>query len=463
MIFSIPFSMFAGAILTALLGSRINPKKIAIFFSFLNLLICLNLKNNYLVEKIGLGGWAAPYGVELSPDPFGLILVFLISLLGFLGIFYASTFKNIGKSGMLFFSLSMFLLGALQSICLSWDLFNMYVWLELSSICAFALIGYKTKKGAFAAFRYLLTSGIAGVLFLFGVGFVYSTTGTLNLTEITNSTTLNTTFVSGFVLITLSLLMKMAITPFHFWLPASYANSPNKTLALIPAIMTKAPAIVLLRIVFFLPTEKTNWMINGELIAYMGSIAVIYGSLMAIRQSGLKKLLAYSSIAQLGLVGIAIGLLNFQGAVIQIIAHSIMKFSLFCAVGALAHFGSITTIQDLKKLWKQSPMLSWVFVICGFSLAGIPPFAGFFAKYHLVAGALDSGNLIIVGVIVISSLLTAGYFFKIMEKIIYSKHDKENTINIPATTSFPIMLTCLCTILFGFFLPGIFEFLGVLK
>ena len=191
MIFSIPFSMFAGAILTALLGSRINPKKIAIFFSFLNLLICLNLKNNYLVEKLGLGGWAAPYGVELSPDPFGLILVFLISLLGFLGIFYASTFKNIGKSGMLFFSLSMFLLGALQSICLSWDLFNMYVWLELSSICAFALIGYKTKKGAFAAFRYLLTSGIAGVLFLFGVGFVYSTTGTLNLTEITNSTTLN--------------------------------------------------------------------------------------------------------------------------------------------------------------------------------------------------------------------------------------------------------------------------------
>ena len=150
--------MFAGAILIPLLGSRINPKKIAIFFSFLNLLICLNLKNNYPVGKIGLGGWAAPYGVEMSPDPFGMILVFLISILGFLGIFYTSTFKNIEKNGILFFSLSMFLLGALQSICLSWDLFNMYVWLELSSICAFALIGYKTEEGAFAAFRYLVRS-----------------------------------------------------------------------------------------------------------------------------------------------------------------------------------------------------------------------------------------------------------------------------------------------------------------
>ena len=133
--------MFAGAVLIPLLGSRINPKKIAIFFSFLNLLVCLSLKNNYPIGKIGLGGWAPPYGVEMSPDPFGLILVFLISLLGFLGIFYTSTFKNIEKNGILFFSLSMFLLGALQSICLSWDLnnakYNFCIWVCANNLVSF--------------------------------------------------------------------------------------------------------------------------------------------------------------------------------------------------------------------------------------------------------------------------------------------------------------------------------------
>ena len=463
MIFSIPMSMFAGAIFTIMLGSKINPKKIALFFSFLNLLMCFGSKT-YLDEKIGLGGWSSEGGIVMSSDPIGSILVFLISLLGFLGILYASgNTAEKGKEHILFFSLTMFLLGALQSISFSWDLFNMYVWLELSAICAFALIGYKTKEGAFASFRYLLTSGVAGVFFLLGVGFVYGVTGTLNLTKISNFAFVagaNTTLASGFILITLALLMKMAVTPFHFWLPQAYSNSPNKTLGIIPAIMTKAPAVVLLRLVFYIPATGTNWIINSDLVMYMGGIAVIYGSIMAIRQLGLKKLLAYSSIAQLGLVAIGIGLMNINGAMIQIVAHSIMKFSLFCTVGALSSFAEIKTVPQLQELWRKSPTLSWVFLICGFSLAGIPPFAGFWAKYHLVLGALESSNWVIVSVIVFSSLLTAAYFFKILEKIIYSRKGAAQKIKIPFSISFPISLACVLTIFFGWGLSSVLALLG---
>ena len=163
-------------------------------------------------------------------------------MIGFFGLMYAGSIPSRSKlNDNLFFALALFLLGALQAICLSGDLFNIYVWLELSSICAFAIMGYKTKEGAFATFNYLLAAGVAGVIFLLGTGLIYGASGTLNLAQISTFSNPGQSMSAGFALIITSLLIKMALTPFHFWLPDAYGNSPTKTLGIIPAIVTKRP------------------------------------------------------------------------------------------------------------------------------------------------------------------------------------------------------------------------------
>tara|TARA_Y100000588_G_scaffold301148_1_gene322946 strand:+ start:21696 stop:23096 length:1401 start_codon:yes stop_codon:yes gene_type:complete len=466
MIFAIPLSFFIGAACCILAGTKINVKKIAITFTFVNLVLCFHgdFVNTLLAKgSYGLGGWMPPYGIEFFAEPVGLTFVCLVSMIGFFGLIYAGSISSKKKGDNLFFALTLFLLGALQAICLSGDLFNIYVWLELSSICAFAIMGYKTKKGAFATFNYLLAAGVAGVIFLLGTGLIYGSSGTLNLDQISTLVQSGQSISSGFTLIIASLLIKMALTPFHFWLPNAYGNIPIKTLGVIPAIVTKAPAIVLFKIALQLKQNQTNWFAFEFLLPLMGAGAVLYGSLMAVKQIKLKKILAYSSIAQLGLVAIGIGILDIQGTLIQIIAHSIVKFSLFCSVGALERFANIKTIDELKLAFQKSPILSWVFILCGFSLAGIPPFAGFFAKYYLVVSSLGKDNFFIVFVILSSSLLTAGYFLKILESIVFAKHIKKPEPRIPITIYFPIIFNCSLTIVFGIFLPKLLNILEGLR
>ena len=461
MIFAIPLSFFVGATFCILANKKINAKKIAIAFALVNLALCFQDKfiTNLLSKgSFGLGGWTPPYGIEFFAEPVGLTFVCLVSMIGFFGLMYAGSIPSRSKlNDNLFFALALFLLGALQAICLSGDLFNIYVWLELSSICAFAIMGYKTKEGAFATFNYLLAAGVAGVIFLLGTGLIYGASGTLNLAQISTFSNPGQSMSAGFALIITSLLIKMALTPFHFWLPDAYGNSPTKTLGIIPAIVTKAPAIVLFKIALQLHQNQINWSNFEFFLSLMGAGAVIYGSLIAVKQTQLKKILAYSSIAQLGLVAIGIGILDVKGTLIQIIAHSIVKFSLFCSVGALEFFANIKTIDDLKSTFQKSPILSWVFIICGFSLAGIPPFAGFFAKYYLVVSSLEKNNFFIVAVILLSSLLTAGYFLKILENIVFTKYTKKPKSSIPKTTYFPIVFNCSLVIIFGIFLPRIIS------
>jgi multicomponent Na+:H+ antiporter subunit D len=424
-----------------------------------------------------LGGWPPPWGIEYLLTPLNIFVASLVLFIALLIILYCgkSIYREIndrfsGKlSSSTFYTIFLLLTAGLTGISITNDLFNLYVFLEITSLCAYGLIASGEDKSLRASFNYMVYGTIGASFYLLGVGYLYIMTGTLNLTDLAKL--IPAIYQSKVVLVALiffttGLILKIGLFPLHIWLPDAYTYAPSSVSAFISALVSKVMILTFYKVLFSAWTTSSSEMTALlPFLSYLSSAAILYGSIMAIAQDDIKRVLAYSSIAQVGYIVLGISLANeyaLKGAFLHIFYHAMMKGLLFLSIGAVIYQTGIRRVQDIKGLAKRMPLTFAIFTISALSIIGIPPFAGFFSKWYLLIGAVETNNWFFVIVLILGSLLSVIYFFRILEKAYLIPPGPDNTTTsrpgLPASMFIPMAILCLGLCVCGFFSKNIIDY-----
>ncbi|MFZ7104896.1 MAG: monovalent cation/H+ antiporter subunit D family protein [Peptococcaceae bacterium] len=412
------------------------------------------------------GNWAPPWGIEYVIDPLGGAMAVLISFVSLVVVIYSGPFLKEDdwlKKGI-FYTLFTLLTTGLLGMVVTGDVFNFYVFLEISSLTGYALIAAGGHRAAVAAFRYLLIGTIGASFYLLGIGYLYSVAGSLNMADLAEKLPAladSPVVLLAVVMFVVGLGIKMALFPLHGWQPDAYTYSHPAATALIAGVMAKVPAYATLRFFFFIIGAQTGPVHAAlQVMGWLAAAGIIAGSLMAIAQKDFRRMLAYSSVAQIGyiVVGMAIGnTLGLIGAVLHIINHAIMKSCLFLIAGGVKYRTGEHSIDKYAELTSKMPLTMGAFLIAALSMVGLPPTAGFFSKWYLVLGAIEAGMWPYIIVIIISSLLNAVYFFRIIENIYMRKASEpvEDKVTgkpeLPWQMLIPIVVLGLSILVIGIF------------
>ncbi len=420
------------------------------------LAVCLSLYGFFQVMdgsmmRYEVGGWAPPVGIEFVYDTLSAFIVLVINSVALIALIHSRVVGKTefpGKRGG-YYAVAMLLMFGFNGMVITGDLFNLYVFLEISSLSSYALIAIGDKKAPFAAFRYLLIGTVGGSLYLLGIGFLYVVTGTLNIIDMSAMLPQvidNSAVIGGLILMVLGIGIKAALFPLHGWLPDSYTHASSTSSALIAPIGTKVAAYVVLRIMLYLFGDQLVdiGLPVTSIVGALAALGILYGSIMAMAQSELKKMLAYSSVSQIGYVIMGISLSNpfgFIGAVLHILNHALMKGTLFLVAGNLREREGHTNILKFDESYrKKYPWTMAAFTTAALSMVGIPPMAGFFSKWYLALGTIQNSNWLLLAVILISSLLNAVYFFRVLEKVYMRSSASESTSDTERQEVVPSML-----------------------
>ncbi len=410
-----------------------------------------------------LGGWPPPLGIEYVLDHLSGFMAVLITFIGLLGVVYSrrSVLQELPEKAVPVYALTMLMLAGLAGIVLTGDLFNLYVFLEIASLSAYALMAVGNKKAPVSAFRYLMLGTLGASLYLLGVGFIYFSTGSLNMADVAQILSdlhESRAVATGATMIMIGLGLKMALFPLHIWLPDAYTYAPSAVTALIAPIMTKVAAFAMVRMLLsvFLPHYLSDVLPVTLCIGWLAAAGIIFGSVMAVAQKDFRRMLAYSSVAQIGYVALGIGLgnpLGLIGGLLHIINHALMKGCLFQVAGAIRYRTGLWEIPRFAGLGRRMPWTMVGFTVAALSMVGIPPAAGFFSKWYLLLGSVDAGNWVFVAVIVASSLLNAVYFFRVLEKVYLAPPSGEPSVEAateaPSEMIVPILILAAGIVMLG--------------
>lgn len=377
-----------------------------------------------------IGAWGAPLGIDLYADGLSAVLLVLTGVAGIgIGIYAAAYLGAPTKPARRrdgFWPLGLFLWGALNALFLSADLFNLYVCLELLTLAAVALVVLEDDRVAlFAAMRYLLAAFLGSMILLLGVALLYAAFGVLDLRMLAARMTNEPAAQVGVALVTGGLALKTALFPLHFWLPRAHASAPPPVSAVLSALVVTASYYLVLRLWLevFPPALGPA---GAQLVGALGAMAIVWGSLQAVRQQHLKLMVAYSTVAQVGylfllvpLIGTAGGATPFAaaawtGGVYHAVSHAFAKAAMFMAAGGIVHALGHDRIIGVSGIATHLPVSTYAFGIAGMSLIGLPPSGGFIAKWQLLTAAFGSGQWWWGAVILVGGLLTAGYIFLVL-------------------------------------------------
>ncbi len=411
-----------------------------------------------------IGGWAAPWGIEYRVDRVGGLVLIIVSAIGSVVMPYArlSVEKEIpGDRIYLFYAMYLLCLTGLLGIAITGDVFNLFVFLEISSLSSYVLIALgRDRRALTAAYRYLIMGTIGATFYIIGVGLLYMSTGTLNMMDLASlmpSVIESRTVLAGLAFLTVGISLKLALFPLHLWLPNAYAYAPSVVTAFLAATATKVAVYILIRIIFtvFGVTQILEILpsVQNALMAF--ALAGIFAaSAVAIYQDNVKRLLAYSSVAQIGYMILGISMLStlgLAGGIIHLFNHALTKCALFLALGCVAYRTGGAGIRDMQGLGRQMPWTMAAFVLGGLSLIGVPLTVGFVSKWYLVQAALEKGLWPIAGLIVIGSLLAVIYIWRVVEAA-YFMPAAENApvvLEAPLAMLIPLWVIAAASIYFG--------------
>lgn len=377
-----------------------------------------------------LGGWAPPWGIEYRIDAVNAFVALIVATIAAITLPYAllSAEQEIPEDKIpLFYSAMLLCLTGLLGITQTGDIFNVFVFLEISSLASYALISLGRQRQAFTAtYQYLIMGTIGATFYLIGVGLIYSQTGSLNMQDLATILPdvlhLNTV-ETGFAFIMVGIALKLALFPLHLWLPNAYTYAPSVVTVFLAATATKVAVYVMLRILFTVfPQGFAVTTPADELFIVAGIAGIITASVYAIYQENIKRLLAYSSVAQVGYMVLGIGFASTTGltaAVVHLFNHALMKGALFMAVGAIVYRIGACRMEQIHGLGRAMPWTFGAIVIGGLSLIGVPGTAGFISKWYLVVAALEQQAWISVAVILSGSLLAVVYVGKLIEALYF--------------------------------------------
>jgi len=411
------------------------------------------IRNGEQVNVYSIGGWGL-LGINIIVDAFSLLILLIMVLLVLLVIIFSIKFmqKNILK----YFILTFLLLAGIAGMVLTADLFNLYVFLEITSISSIALVAIKKTDNAIeGAFKYLILGTFGSFFILLPIILTYHVTGTLNMAEIAVeyrniSPFLRNTFMIFFIF---GFGIKIGLVPLHAWLPDAYVGSPIPYNVISSGLVMKSAMYALIRILYIL--FGLNFLMESGILTFgvfWGVLTFLFAHTMAYQQNNLNKLLGYSSIAQIGYITVGL-FLGTAGGIIggnfHILNHAIMKGTLFLVVGVFYYSIGAKNVEDVKGLGYIYPGLSFVFTLAALAIVGLPPLNGFISKWLIIEAALEADYVIAAFFIPVGTFLSLTYYLKIIINL-YTKSDKNIISKTPdwSLKTPAIILGVLC-ILFG--------------
>ena len=412
-----------------------------------------------------MGSWPAPYGIELRVDALSALLLLVVT--------GASTVALVGGRQSLdaqieadrqpyFFAAWLLALAGLSGILVAADAFNIFVFMEISSLASYVLIaGGPDRRALPSVFKYLIMGTIGATFYLIGVGLIYMMTGTLNLADMElriHAVGDLTPILAAAGFITVGLALKAAIFPLHVWLPNAYTYAPHMATAFLAACSTKVSLYVLLRFDFFvfqgnLEGHDLQFAIYLMPLAVLG---ILVGSAVAMFERNIKRLLAFSSVAQIGYMMLGASLVSIAGltaGILHIFNHALAKGTLFLAVASFAMVAAGLRLNELSGIARRMPWTFGAFVVAGLSLIGIPGTAGFVSKWYLIMAVMELGpaGVPLVAVILISSLMAVVYIWRIVEVACFAKTEEQGSSAIAVSPLMIVVtwLAALANIYFG--------------
>nr|QNO53869.1 F(420)H(2) dehydrogenase subunit N [Methanosarcinales archaeon ANME-1 ERB6] len=372
---------------------------------------------------------------------------------------------------MSFYVVFQLLVTGLCGIIVTGDIFNLYVFLEIASLAAYALIAAAGGRSLKASYNYVIMGSIGACFYLLGAGFLYSVTGSLNMADLSYLLPPlygNKVVQAAFVFFVVGMSIKMALFPLHVWQPDAYTYAPSAVSVIIAAAMSKVSIYAFIRIFFSVFTTEFIhiYVPITTVLSWIAAIAIIVGSVIAIMQSNLKRMLAYSSVSQIGYIVLGVALFSTQwglyGALIHILNHAITKGCLFMVAGAIIYRTGVRSIKDFEGLGKKMPYTCAAFTLAALSMIGVPPTVGFITKLCLVLASLEAVEYVYVAVILASTLLNLVYFWRVVDRMYFVRKEGEEEgekeikrEEAPASMVLPtLILGSLCVIVGILWLAG---------
>jgi proton-translocating NADH-quinone oxidoreductase chain N len=413
---------------------RIVPGLVIGYLSVVSVILMTQVVNTGqpIVEVIA--GWNPPWGINLVFSAFTGFLATLMTFMAFLIWIYSYRFKKVDDAvAQKYFILFMMLVTGSIGIVLTGDIFNLFVFMEITAIAAYSLTAfYRDRDGAEAGFKYLLIGSFASALMLLAIVLLYTQVGTLNMAEIAlrMHTVPQAMKITIFTLFAVGLGIEAEMFPLNGWAPDAYSQSPGPIGVTFAALVVKAGVYSLIRVIF------TLFDIHGayEFLIIMGIITMVIAEISALKQTDLKRMLAYSSIGQMGFVLIAFGIGTNEavfGALFLMFNHAVIKGLLFMSGSYLVYNTPSNEIKDMAGIGKKLPMVSLFFALGALAIVGLPPFSGFWSKLYILMAAADASFYYLMGTILIVSIIEIVYYFRVMGRLYFGKPQNDVVLQKP--------------------------------
>jgi multicomponent Na+:H+ antiporter subunit D len=413
------------------------------------------------------GGWEPPWGIEYRVDTVSAFVLLIIAGISAIVMPFArdSVEQEVAPDRIAWFYSAFLLANAgLLGIAITGDAFNIFVFFEISAIASYALIAMgRDRRALLSSFNYLIMGTIGTTFLLIGIGFMYMMTGTLNLADLAErlpEVRDTTTIRAAFAFIAVGVSLKLALFPLHLWLPNAYTYAPSMVTVFLSATATKVAIYVLLR--FFYSVFGAEFSF-GELpmdhvLMPLALLGILLPSIVAIFQDDVKRMLAYSSVAQVGYIILGISFattLGLTASMLHLFNHAITKAALFMALGAIVYQIGGTQLTRMAGIARDMPWTMAAFVIGGLSLIGVPLTAGFITKWYLLLAALDSGYWPIAVFLLATSLLAVIYIWRVVEVAYFRERPADAPVvgEAPLALLLPTWTLALASILFGIYTP----------
>jgi len=411
------------AFLVSLLGKRVKNfsdslSNIATFSLLLLSLFSISLvsKHGMLVYKVG--GWVPPIGICMVLDGLTSFMLVTVNSIAFLVTIYSISYMERYTAKWKFYTLFLLMLAGMNGVIVTGDMFNLFVFLEIAAISSYALVAFGTEHEELeASFKYMVMGLLASSFILLGIALLYSFTSTLNMADMSRFL-VKTGAIQIVPFVTVLFLMgfglKAALVPFHWWLPDAHPSAPAPVSAMLSGVLIKVLGIyALMRVLFNVlgisPPASTLLMI-------LGIISMVLGGFLAIGQEDIKRMLAYSSISQIGYIFLAIGIgtpLAILGGLFHLINHAVFKSLLFLNSGAIEYATGTRNLRKMGGLGLRMPVTGYSSLTGSLSISGVPPLSGFWSKLIIIIAAIQAGHFILASVAVLISILTLAYYLKL--------------------------------------------------
>lgn len=384
--------------------------------------------NNTLLWQQGM--------VQLTLDGIGFLLAAVVLGLSILVVAFSSSYMRAEVGEEKFYALLVAMVGMMIGLCSAADLFNLWVWFEAMAVTSYMLVAFYRDQPASleAGFKYLVQSATGSILVLLGISLVFASTGTLSLTAMGSSGPLNGLTLAAGALFVIGFGVKIALVPVHTWLPDAHSQAPSGISAMLSGVVIETGLIALLRVLIPFSNEPGRMATWGTLLLGFAVVNMLVGNLMALRQTQVKRLLAYSSISHIGymLVGIGIALVFGQpagaaGAFFHMITHAAMKGLAFLSAGALLYAIHLSrgehaplVLDDLNGAARRYPLAAFAFSVAVLGLGGLPPLAGFMSKWQIFVAGFETGNGWIIALVIfaaLNSVLSLGYYAPLVNRL----------------------------------------------